>query len=144
MRGNFVVGMVGNILSAPLSRLLHKRYGLVCAIFQGIRGVALVGLALQMTPLPAALLFWLVYMNMGIVNSPHATLMNQEISAKQRSSMLSIESFVAYLGSIVGSAGLGYVAERSSIGLAWTVGGAILVVISRWLFTHNIGAPIIP
>ena len=128
MGGNFIVGMVGNMLSTTLSRLLRKRYGLVCAIFQGIRGVALVGLTLQIAPLPGAIFFLLVYMNMGIVNSPHATLMNQEIPAKQRSSMLSIESFVAYLGSILGSAGLGYIAEQSSIGFAWTIGGVILVV----------------
>jgi predicted MFS family arabinose efflux permease len=42
--------------------------------------------------------------------------------------MLSIESFVAYIGSFVGSAGLGYLAEHTSISLAWIVGGAILMV----------------
>ncbi|MBN1890389.1 MAG: MFS transporter [Thermoflexales bacterium] len=128
MGGNFIVGMVGNMLSPTLSRLLHKRYGLVCAIFQGVRGALLVGLALQTSPLPAALFFWLVYMNMGITNSPHATLMNAEIPSQQRSSMLSIESFVSYMGSFLGSVGLGYIAERTSIGLAWTIGGAILMV----------------
>ena len=54
--------------------------------------------------------------------------MNREIPSQQRSSTLSIESFVAYLGGIVGSAGLGYVAQQFSIGLAWTIGGAILMV----------------
>jgi DHA1 family quinolone resistance protein-like MFS transporter len=107
MGGNFIVGMIGNMLSPAVSRLLRKRYGLVCAIFQGLRGTLLLGLALQTSPLPAALLFWSVYMTMGIINSPHATLMNAQIPSQQRSSMLSIESFVAYLGSILGSVGLG-------------------------------------
>jgi len=39
-----------------------------------------------------------------------------------------IESFIAYLGSITGSVGPGYVAEQFSISLARTVAGAILVV----------------
>ena len=127
MGGNFLAGMLGNLLSAPLSRLLKQRYGLVAAIFQGLRGVALMALALQTGPLPASLLFWLVYLGMGTVNSPHATLLNQEIPARQRSSMLSIESFVAYLGSILGSAGLGYLAERTSIQAVWFAGGVLLV-----------------
>lgn len=128
MGGNFIAGMVGNQLATPLSRWLRERYGLVCAIFQGLRGALLIALAFQMQALPATLFFWLVYLNMAVVNSPHATLLNREIPAQQRSAMLSIESFVAYLGSIVGSTALGYVAEWVSIPAAWIIGGAILVV----------------
>jgi MFS family permease len=128
MGGNFLVGMFGNMLATPLSRLLRKRYGLVCAIFQGMRGLILIGLAMQATPHLAVLLFWLVYLNMGVVNSPHSTLLNQEIPAKHRSSMLSIESLASYLGAIIGGFVLGYVAEYISIGAAWTIAGSVLVV----------------
>jgi len=38
MGGNFLVGMVGNLLATPVSRWLGKRYGLVCAIFQDSSG----------------------------------------------------------------------------------------------------------
>ena len=54
--------------------------------------------------------------------------MNREIPAAQRSSMLSIESLAGYAGAIVGSAGLGYVAEHASVGAAWIISGAVLVV----------------
>lgn len=128
MGGNFLVGMAGNMLATPLSRLLNRRYGLVCAIFQGVRGLTLIALACQTQTPPAVLLFWLVYLNMGILNSPHSTLMNREIPAAQRSSMLSIESLAAYLGCIVGSVGLGYVAEQFSISAAWIISGVVLVV----------------
>jgi predicted MFS family arabinose efflux permease len=128
MGGNFTVGMAGNLLATPLSRLLNHRYGLVCAIFQGMRGLTLIGLAWQTRMPPAVALFWLAYLNMGVVNSPHSTLLNREIPAAQRSSMLSIESFAAYLGCIVGSIGLGYVAEHTSISAAWIISGVILVL----------------
>jgi MFS family permease len=128
MGGNFIVGMVGNVLATPLSRLLRRRYGWVCAIFQGLRGLLLIALAWQTETLPATVLFWLVYLNMGIVNSPHSALMNREIPAAQRSSMLSIESLVGYVGAIVGSMGLGYVAEQASISTAWIISGTVLVV----------------
>jgi len=127
MGGNFLVGMVGNLLATPVSRFLNKRYGLVCAIFQGLGGGAIVLLALQ-TGLPLAVLFfWLTYINMGIINSPHSTLLNQEIPAKQRSSMLSIASLASYVGAFIGGAGLGYIAEHGSIGAAWIVGGVVLM-----------------
>jgi DHA1 family quinolone resistance protein-like MFS transporter len=126
--GSFLVGMLGNLLSTPLSRLLNERYGLVGAIFQGIWGLAIILLALQTTPLLAAGFFWLAYMSMGVINSPHNTLLNREIPAEQRSSMLSIASLVGYVGAMIGGAGLGYVAEHASISTAWIIGGMVLVV----------------
>jgi MFS family permease len=128
MGGSFLAGIVGNQLATPVSRLLNKRYGLVCIIFQGAWGIAIIFLAWQTTPALAVLLFWLAYINMGGVNSPHGTLLNREIPAKQRSSMLSIASLAGYIGSMMGSAGLGYVAEYISIGAAWIIGGLVLVV----------------
>jgi predicted MFS family arabinose efflux permease len=67
-------------------------------------------------------------MNMGVINSPHSTLLNREIPAEHRSSMLSIASLATYVGAMIAGAGLGYVAEHSSISAAWIVGGAVLVV----------------
>lgn len=128
MGGNFLVGMVGNLLATPLSRRLNKRYGLVCAIFQGAWGVAVLLLAWQTIPLAAVFLFWLAYLNMGVINSPHSALLNREIPAEHRSSMLSIASLAGYLGSMMAGAGLGFVAEQSSISVAWIIGGAVLVV----------------
>jgi predicted MFS family arabinose efflux permease len=67
-------------------------------------------------------------MNMGVVNSPHSTLLNREIPAEHRSSMLSIASLAGYVGAMIAGAGLGFVAEHSSISVAWIMGGAVLVV----------------
>ncbi len=126
--GNFMVGVAGNLLATPLSRWLNQRYALVCALFQGLPGLTMIILAWQ-TGLPGAIgLYWLVYLQMSVVNSPHSALLNQEIPAAQRSAMLSLESLVGYLGAMVGSVGLGFVAEQSSIGAAWIIGGAILMV----------------
>jgi len=128
MGGNFLVGMLGNMIVTPVSKALGKRYGLVAAIFQGLRGIILIGLALQ-TNLPiAVLLFWLVYLNMGAVNSPHSTLLNEQIPSEQRSSLLSIESLASYLGSAIGGILLGYVAEQLSISIAWLISGGALVL----------------
>ena len=128
MGGNFLVGMLGNTIVTPVSKVLRKRYGLVAAIFQGLRGIILIGLALQSNLSIAVLLFWLVYLNMGAVNSPHSTLLNEQIPSEQRSSMLSIESLASYLGSAVGGILLGYIAEQLSISTAWIISGGALVL----------------
>ncbi len=128
MGGNFLVGMLGNMIVTPVSKALGKRYGLVAAIFQGMRGIILIGLALQSNLPVAVLLFWLVYLNMGAVNSPHSTLLNEQIPSEQRSSMLSIESLASYLGSAIGGILLGYIAEQLSISIAWLISGGALVL----------------
>jgi MFS family permease len=128
MGGNFLVGMLGNMIVTPVSKALRKRYALVAAIFQGLRGIILIGLALQSNLPVAVLLFWLVYLNMGAVNSPHSTLLNEQIPSEQRSSMLSIESLASYLGSAVGGILLGYIAEQLSISIAWLISGGALVL----------------
>ena len=127
MGGNFLVGMLGNLLTTPISRYLKKRFGLVCAIFQGAWGMAIILLAMQVNPAPAALFFWLAYMNMGILDSPHNTLLNAEIPSEQRSSMLSISSLAGYIGAMIGSVGLGYIAKQTSISTTWMISGLVLV-----------------
>jgi predicted MFS family arabinose efflux permease len=67
-------------------------------------------------------------LNLGVLNSPHSTLLNAAIPAARRSSMLSVESLTGYLGSMIGSIGLGYVAQQRSVSAAWIVAGVGLVV----------------
>jgi MFS family permease len=128
MAGYFLVGVVGNVLATPLSKLLHQQYALVAALFQGLQGVLLMVLAGQTAVAPAIILYWLVFMGMSVVSSPHAALINNEIPSERRSSMLSVQSLATYAGAILGSVALGYVAENSSIRMAWTVAGSVLLV----------------
>jgi DHA1 family quinolone resistance protein-like MFS transporter len=128
LAGSFLMGVVGNLVAPRLSKRLGGRPGRICAIFHGLRGALLVGLAVQGHAAPAAVLFWLVYLGQGAVNSTHALLLNEEIPSHRRSSMLSIESLTHYVGGFIGSAGLGFVAQRTSIGIAWGIAGTVLLV----------------
>jgi len=128
MAGSFLFGAAGSMGSIPLGRLFKQRYGLLAAVFQGLQGAMLIVLALQGTVGLSVAFFWLLYLSMGVVNSPQATLMNDEIPSERRSSMLSVQSLAAYTGSIGGSVILGFVAKNISIGAAWIVAGIILLV----------------
>ena len=129
MAGNFAFGMLGNLAATPLTKLFAGRYALVSMIFQGLWGVSLFLLAWSTGLYLAAGFFWLAYFNMGVRNSPHETLLNNEIPANQRSAMLSISSLAFYAGGMIGGALLGYLADLTSISLAWTV-SAFAVTIS--------------
>ncbi len=133
MTGSFLVGMVGNLVSTPLSRRVSNRYALVAAITRGLQGICLILLALQTAVSLFALFFWLVYLNMGVLDSPHATLVNNEIPSERRSAMLSVQSFASYIGSMVGSVSLGYLAQQSSVRSAWIV-AAIILMVSLFLY----------
>jgi DHA1 family quinolone resistance protein-like MFS transporter len=128
MAGSFFAGVVGNIISTPLSHKLGKRYGLVAAMARGLQGLFLMVLAVQTAVPLFIVLFWLVYLNMGVVDSPHNTLINEEIPSERRSAMLSVSSLSGYLGGMLGAIGLGYIAENTSVSAAWIVAGSILMV----------------
>jgi len=138
LAGCFLAGTVGNLISPWISKRLGNRPGRVCAVFHGLRGALLVGLALQGHAMPAALLFWLVYLGHGAVASTHALLLNEEIPSHRRSSMLSIESLVSYVGGFIGNAGLGFIAQRTSIPVAWALAGGVLLV--SWILYLRIDA----
>jgi MFS family permease len=136
LAGSFLMGVIGNLVAPRLSKRLGNRPGRVCAIFHGLRGALLVGLAVQGHAVPAAMLFWLVYLGQGAVASTHALLLNEEIPTQRRSAMLSIESLVSYAGGFAGSAGLGYVAEHTSIPIAWGLAGGLLLV--SWILYQRV------
>ena len=122
------MGVAGNIIATPLSKRLNNRYAIVAAIARGSRGVFLIGLGLAAGIVPAIILFWLVYLNAGLIGSPQRTLINNEIPSERRSTMLSVESLASYVGGFIGSVFLGYVAQHLSINIAWIIAGAISLV----------------
>jgi MFS family permease len=128
MAGNFLVGMAGNLLSIPLSRRLDGRHAMVAAIFRLLQGAFVLALALQFSAIPAVAFFWLIYLAGGVGLSPHLTLVNREIPAAHRSSMLSVQSLASYVGSFLGGSALGYVADHFSIPAAWLIAGALTVL----------------
>ncbi len=128
MAGNFLVGMVGNLLSVPLARRWGGRYARVSALARLLQGASILALAATGALVPAAGFFWLTYLLGGVGVSPHATLLNAEIPAERRSAMLSVQSLAAYLGSFAGGAALGYVAEHVAISAAWLIAGTLTVV----------------
>lgn len=147
LAGSFGAGMLGNLASVPLCRALGERYALVAALTQGLGGVAFIALALQTQAVPAALLFWLVYLTLGMSGSPLQTLLNRAVSSGQRAALLSVASLMTYLGFFAGSVVLGGLAERVSVAAAWGLAGAALLAsvgFYLWLAAREHGSHLVP
>lgn len=128
MAVSFLVGVGGNLISIPLSRFLGKRHAWVALLARGGQSLALIILATQGALISAASGFWFFYFSMGALNSPHETLVNEEIPAARRSAMLSVQSFASYIGGFLGGMLLGWIAQQWSISSAWIVAGGISMV----------------
>ena len=128
LAGSFGVGMLGNLASIPLCRLFSERYARVAALMQGLGGLALVFLALQTRALPAVLLFWAVYLTLGVSGSPRQTLLNRAVPSGARAALLSVGSFMTYVGFFLGSVVLGKLAEQLSVSAAWGLAGVVFTV----------------
>ena len=116
------------VVSVPLVRLVRGRHARLAAGSLGVGGLGLVALALQTRALPAVLLFWFVYLARGVAGSPVETLLHRNVPGRARAALLSVASLATYVGFFVGSALLGQLAERGSVGAAWGLAGIVLTV----------------
>jgi MFS family permease len=138
MTGAFAVGLIGNLVSTPLTRLFGGRYGRAAAAANLVAGLALASLALATIPVPAALLFVTVYLGIGLSGSPAATMLNLEIPAERRSSMLSVASLTGYLATALASLLFGLLAARSGVATVWLLAAALkLTAIALYLIVDR-------
>ncbi len=128
MTGTFGLAVVGNMLSTPIATYLNNRLGLLVGLTQLLRGGLLLLIVMQTNLFVAGVIFWLIYFGMGISSPAINVMLNAEISAERRSSMLSVRSMMSSGGAFIGSLLLGIIAERGSIDLAWVVCGLLLLL----------------
>ena len=127
LTGCFVAGTVGSLLAVPVARRMRSRHARVAATFHLLQFIALALLVLQESPAVAAALLWLTYLAMGGAASPARALFNMHVPSAFRSVMLSVLSLATMLGAFIGSFGLGWVADNSSVATAWAVAAVPLL-----------------
>ena len=128
--GYFVASGVGNWIVTPLCKVFNNNYQGVLIGSRLFMGATLFVLALQENIVGFVGLYWVLFVFNGVMNSPHATLFNDNIPEAQRSTLISFESLMLQLGGLVGSIGLGYLSKTFSIPHAWFVGAGILALSS--------------
>jgi MFS family permease len=135
---NTVIGVVtatyffsiafGASLSAHISRIFKRRHAMtLAAIFAGL-ACAQIALALQGGIIGFVAVFILYSVILGAVETPASTILHRCVGDHQRSTMLSLRSFIQQLGAALGLVIAGAVAEIYSTPVAWIVGAVFLFI----------------
>ena len=116
---------VGTFLAGLLSRRLGvARAAMIGRALNGI-GAITIGLATGPAGLIVAYLF--TYTTHGINGPPHSALLHRVASASNRSTVLSMNSMMAFLAFAIASPLAGWLAEQTSLAVAAVTVGVISV-----------------
>src|SRR6266699_886716 len=126
--------IAGNALVAPLARLVGTRTGVlilsivVQAATATARGALGVLAPAPGTFYPVVLLYLVYAVALGVAMPVKQGYLNAHIPSAQRATIISLDSFFANLGGVVGQSGWGYLAKARGIAAAWVAGGATLLL----------------
>ena len=126
--GYFVMASVGSALSGKVVDLFKgSLYLALVVVVVGI-SASIALLAIQDTVLGFIAFYFVVYLLIGLMGSPHAAAYNAGIPSEKRSTLMSFDSLVAQLGGVIASVTLGLVSGLYSIEAAWFIGSLVLLV----------------
>jgi DHA1 family quinolone resistance protein-like MFS transporter len=125
--GYFGAAAVGSLISSPVSKIFARRYRwMLMAVRLGM-GVCYLVLVSRTGLGGFALWYFGAFLFNGMANSPEASLMNSQVPADRRSTLLSFASLIMQFGGLSGSLFLGYLANSRSITMAWILAAFVLI-----------------
>ncbi|NYT12517.1 MAG: MFS transporter [Methanomassiliicoccales archaeon] len=137
--GYFLMGSLGNAISASLSEKMKGRLALSLVGMRGMMGLLMLALALQGDILGFAFFYLVTFAFNGLSSSPHSAIFNSQVPAAKRSTLLSFESLILQVGFMTGSLAMGVISNSVSISAALMVSAMILtgscvlyLILSGW------------
>jgi DHA1 family quinolone resistance protein-like MFS transporter len=126
--GYFAMASMGSALSGKVADLFKGN--LYLTLVAGAIGISasIAVLAIQDTVLGFVALYFIVYLLIGLMGSPHAAAYNAGIPSEKRSTLMSFDSLVTQLGGVIASVTLGLISGLFSIEVAWFIGSLVLTV----------------
>lgn len=116
--------MVGNTLVEVVTRWCGRRTTLFLWS-GGVFTLALIGVGLVDSFVPAVTLLCLVGVALGVQGPVRQAFIHRVVPSRQRATVVSFDSMISGGGSVGGQTGLGYLAERQGFSSGYIVGGAI-------------------
>jgi MFS family permease len=115
----FITAALGSALSPWAVRRMRSRKALAAAVGLVLAGASLVGLGAANGFLVAAIAYGILYLFIGVLGPIHDDLLHAEVSAAERSTMLSLSSLAGQTGGFVAAVGVASLADHMGIPLAW-------------------------
>jgi DHA1 family quinolone resistance protein-like MFS transporter len=146
--GYFVMASVGSAISGKLCDAFKGNLYLTLVAVAVAISSSMALLALQSTVLGFVAFYFLIYLLIGLMGSPHAAAYNAGIPPEKRSTLMSFDSLVVQLGGVISSVTLGFVSGLYSIEAAWFISSLVLLVslaayLSLWRGSARKGRPTI-
>ena len=123
--GYFAASALGNTLITPICRLFRNRYALVLVVFRITMGFSFFFLAYQTNIWGFAFFYLFLFLQNGLLNSPHQSLFHGLIPSEKRSTLISLESLFMSIGGMASGIGTGWMADNLSIPFAWQIAGLL-------------------
>jgi len=134
--------LVGRIMRGGDSRREPARVLAATASLMALAslGIAAVGFGFDragIVPAGIAIGLWLFFgLLFGVMMPIRQSFLNENIPSAQRATVLSVDAFFQDGGGAAGQPGLGWVSERTSIPVAWLIGGVLLLGVP-WLYRSS-------
>lgn len=125
--GTWLVGALGAGLLPRLRRLLKGRTGAAAAVATAVQGLAVAAMALAGQVPVLLAVYLLVYTGNGASSPAHMSLLHRRVGARQRATLVSVNSLGGQLGAAAGSLTLMALADGAGIPAAWVMAGALLL-----------------
>src|SRR5439155_15588888 len=116
--------MIGNSLVERITQFCGHRTTLLLGA-SVVYSVTAIGVGLARSFWLAVPLYLVGMMSAGVFQPVRQGYLHLVVAREQRATVLSLASLVASAGSMVGQAGLGFIAARGSLATGYIVGGAV-------------------
>lgn len=124
--GGWAVFAVGSTVAGWVMR----RWGVVRAAIAArvLNGLGAAVMGLMLGPVGLVTAYFVTYMLHGVGGAPHTTLLHREASARNRATVLSINSMVMFAGGAVAGPAIGWLAQTTSVQTAMVAAGLVSVL----------------
>lgn len=144
--GYFAMASVGSALSGKVCDVFRGNLYLTLAVVAVGISATIAVLAVQNTVLGFVVLYFVVYLLIGLMGSPHAAAYNAGIPSEKRSTLMSFDSLVLQMGGVIGSVTLGFVSGLYSVEAAWFISSLVLMIslaayVALWRGSVGKGGP---
>ena len=126
----FLVSGISSLASVYVLKMFGGSHRTLMFTTRLLSGIALALLANTSSVQAFACIYLMFFFLFTIGNNSDRVLLNDNTLQEQRSTMLSVSSFIVTSGAVVASLALGYVSEHYGVSINWMLCGGLLVATS--------------
>lgn len=126
----FLMSAAASLVSVPLLRLFDDSHKMLMFTTRGLSGLVFIALAFSDNLYSFTFYYLTFFFLFTVGNNSESVLLNDNTQESDRSTMLSISSFIVTCGAVIASLLLGYVSEHYGITINWVMCGMLLTITS--------------